>query len=117
MTKTFFVLGAAAVALTAMPAMPANARHYSNQVRCTRWHNDRCVSWNRMTRGEARREAEYRVGYSFGPSFGYTDVAALPQPFVTRYRLHNNFRYVNQDGYVYVVNPNTYRVVRILPNY
>jgi hypothetical protein len=117
MTKTFFALGAAAVALTAMPAMQANARHYSNQVRCTRWHNDRCVSWNRMTRGEARREAEYRVGYSFGPSFGYTDVAALPQPFVTRYRLHNNFRYVNQDGYVYVVNPNTYRVVRILPNY
>jgi hypothetical protein len=33
---------------------------------------------------------------------------------VRRYRLRNNFRYVNRDGTIYVVNPNTYRVVRVL---
>jgi hypothetical protein len=55
------------------------------------------------------------VGYAFGPSYNYVDVAALPAPIVTRYRLRPNFRYVNENGYVYVVNPRTYRVVRVIP--
>jgi hypothetical protein len=33
---------------------------------------------------------------------------------VTRYHLHRNFRYVSQNGVIYVVNPNTYRVVRVI---
>jgi hypothetical protein len=66
-----------------------------------------------MTRAEARR-AGYRVGYRFGPDYGYTAYTALPQPVVTRYHLRDNFRYVNRDGYVYVVNPRTYRVVRVI---
>ena len=56
----------------------------------------------------------YRVGYAFGPSYTYTDYSALPQPIVTRYHLRDTFKYVNDNGYVYVVNPNTYRVVRII---
>jgi hypothetical protein len=32
-----------------------------------------------------------------------------------RYHLGDNFRYVNRDGFVYVVNPNSYRVVRVIP--
>ena len=56
----------------------------------------------------------YRVGYAFGPSYSYTDYGTLPQPVVTRYHLRNNFRYVNENGRVYVVNPQTYRVVRVI---
>ena len=79
-----------------------------------------CVRW--MTHGymvsrarHARHMAAYRVGYRFGPTYAYTDIGALPQPFVTQYNLRPTFRYVNQNGYVYVVNPNTYRVVRVIP--
>ncbi|MFL6726479.1 MAG: hypothetical protein ACJ8FS_08195 [Sphingomicrobium sp.] len=111
MTKALLALGAAAVALT---AVPADARHYTNITKCTKYRHGRCVAWKRLTRGEARR-AGYSVGYNFGPDFSYVDVAALPQPIVTRYHLGTNFRYVNQDGYVYVVSPNTYRVVRVIP--
>jgi hypothetical protein len=33
---------------------------------------------------------------------------------VTRYHLRDNFRYVNTNGYIYVVNPQSYRVVRVI---
>jgi hypothetical protein len=85
--KTLLAVAAAAVALTATPAL---ARHHHNHV------------------------TVYRVGYAFGPSYSYTDYSALPQPIVTRYHLRDNFRYVNDNGYVYVVNPRTYRVVRVI---
>ena len=103
MKKALLALGAAAVALT---AAPGDARHYTNITKCTKY-------WKRLTRREARR-AGYRVGYNFGPSYSYTELGALPQPVVTRYHLGDNFRYVNRDGFVYVVNPNTYRVVRVI---
>ena len=74
MTKVLLSLGAAAVALT---AVPADARHYSNQVRCTKHRHGRCVAWRRLTRAQARRAAAYRVGYRFGPSYAYTDIGAL----------------------------------------
>ena len=104
-------LAGATVALTAIPAA---ANHYSNEAKCTKHENGRCVAWRDMTRREARR-AEYRVGYAFGPSYAYTDFSALPEPLVTRYRLRDNFRYVQSNGYVYVVNPHTYRVTRVIP--
>lgn len=111
MTKAFLALGAAAVALT---AFPASARTYSNVTKCAKWRDDRCVQWNVLTNGQARRESEYRVGYNFGPNYSYVETSALPQPFVTQYHLGPDFRYVDADGYVYVVNPHTYRVVRVL---
>jgi len=110
MPKLFLALGAAAVALT---AAPADAKHYTNITKCTKYRHGRCVSWKRLTRAQARR-AGYRVGYHFGPNYSYADLSSLPQPVVTRYHLRDNFRYVNRDGYVYVVNPNTYRVVRVI---
>jgi hypothetical protein len=85
MKKTILALAAAAVALT---GTAAEARHHHVTV--------------------------YRVGYAFGPSYTYTDYSALPQPIVTRYHLRDNFRYVYNNGYVYVVNPHTYRVVRVV---
>lgn len=110
--KTFaLAIGAAAVATIAMPA--SAERHYTNITGCTRYHHGRCVQWQRLTRRQARR-AGYRVGYNFGPGYGYTEFGALPQPVVMRYHLGDNFRYVNRDGFVYVVNPNSYRVVRVI---
>lgn len=108
--KAFLALGAAAVAFT---AAPADARHYTNISKCTKYHHGRCVAWHRMTRREARREG-YDVGYNFGPNYSYADIASLPRPIVTRYHLRPTFRYVNENGRVYVVNPNTYRVVRVI---
>ena len=88
MYKTLLAVTAAAVVLTGTPAL---ARHH---------HHDHVTV--------------YRVGYAFGPSYSYTDYSSLPQPIVTRYHLRNNWRYVNDNGYVYVVNPHTYRVVRVI---
>ena len=85
MRNALLVLAGAAVALT---AVPADARRYDRET--------------------------IRVGYTFGPSFAYTEYGALPQPVIRRYHLRNNFRYVNRDGFVYVVNPRTYRVVRVI---
>ena len=111
MRKVLLALGAAAVALTASQADAR--RHYTNLTKCQKWRHGQCVKWKRMTVREARR-AGYRVGYNFGPNFNYVDVGALPGPVVTRYHLRPNFRYVNENGYVYVVNPRTYRVVRVI---
>jgi hypothetical protein len=85
MKYALLVLTGAAVAFS---SVPADARHVERET--------------------------IRVGYSFGPSYAYTDYGTLPQPVVRRYHLHNNFRYVNRDGLVYVVNPRTYRVVRVI---
>ena len=107
MMKAIFVLGAAAVAVT---AMPAQAQHRTGPVTCahrTHGNHGRCLAWR----------PRYSVGYVFGPSYSYTALGALPSPFVTRYHLRDNYRYVNENGYVYVVNPRTYRVVRVIPNY
>ena len=111
MKYALLALAGAAVALT---TVPATARHSSHNAVCTKHENGRCVAWRDMTQREARR-AEYRVGYAFGPSYAYTDFSALPEPLVTRYHLRDNFRYVHSNGYVYVVNPRTYRVTRVIP--
>jgi hypothetical protein len=111
MTKAFLALGVAAVALTAAPSDAR--RHYTNMMKCQKYRHGQCVRWKRMTRAEARR-AGYNVGYRFGPSYGYSSYNALPQPIIRQYNLRPNYRYVNQNGYVYVVNPNTYRVVRVI---
>ena len=87
MSKSFLSVAVAAVALAATPAV---ARHHHDHM------------------------TVYRVGYAFGPSYAYTDYSSLPGPIVTRYHLRNNFRYVDDNGYVYVVNPHTYRVVRVI---
>jgi hypothetical protein len=102
-TKALLALGAAAVGLTAMPAQAG--QHITGPVTCAHRHHGICTAVR----------PRYNVGYVFGPSYAYTSYGALPAPFVTRYRLHDNFRYVDQNGFIYVVDPNTYRVVRVIP--
>ena len=102
MTKALFALGVAATALVA--SAPAAARPH--QYACTRYRHGHCVAMHR-----------YNVGYAFGPSYSYVGIGALPAPVVTRYRLGHNYRYVHENGVIYVVNPRTYRVVRVIPGY
>jgi hypothetical protein len=111
MRKLLLAVGVAAVAVTATPSEAR--RHYTNYTTCAKYRHGRCVAWRRLTRAQARHRG-YAVGYRFGPSYSYVDVGALPPPIVTRYRLGDNFRYVNDNGFVYVVNPHTYRVVRVI---
>jgi hypothetical protein len=110
MSKTILVLGAAAVALS---TVPAEGRHYSNVIKCAKYRHGRCVQWNRLTRHQARKEA-YRVGYVFGPSYAYVPVSQLPPPIVTQYDLTPDYRYVYRDHYVYVVDPKTYAITRVI---
>ena len=110
MTKTFLALGAAAVALT---AMPADAKRYTNVTKCTKYRHGRCVSWKRLTVKQARR-AGYRVGYRFGPRYGYTAYNSLPRTYVQRYDLNPRYRYVYRDNYIYQVDPTTYAVTRVI---
>jgi hypothetical protein len=115
MMKTFVLaLTGAAVALT---AAPTEARHYgphwarghrARTTVCTQHrHRTTCVTTNRAGR-------RYRVGYVFGPRYSYVPVTSLPQPVVTRYSLSPDYRYVQSGPYIYVVDPTTYAVTRIL---
>jgi hypothetical protein len=110
MKIALLALAGTAVALT---AMPADAQRHSNQASCAQMRHGRCVAWNRTTRAPMGRAA-YRVGYRFGPSYSYTDYSALPQPYVTRYRLSPNYRYVYSGNRIYVVDPTTYAVRRVI---
>jgi hypothetical protein len=103
MTKLLFAMGVAAVALT---ATPSEARR-TGPVTCAHWRHHHCVAWR----------SRYAVGYVFGPRYDYVALNALPGTIVTRYRLGPRFRYVRENGFVYVVNPRTYRVVRVIPTY
>ncbi len=103
-----------AVALTAVPADAHRRGHHSSKMVCTKWHHHRCVSMHRVNRPTARHMARYRTGYVFGPSYGYTTYSALPRTYVSRYDLSPDYRYVYRDNYIYVVDPKTYAVERII---
>jgi len=107
MMKLMLAAGVAAVALTATPTEAR--KHYTNVTTCAKWRHGQCVKWKRLTRRQA-----YRMGYVFGPRYGYTAYDALPRTYVTRYHLAPRYRYVYQNGYIYQVDPTTYAVMRIL---
>lgn len=118
MTKVFLALGAAAVALSAAPAMAD--RHDNNGNRhnarvCAKWRHGTCVRWdNRGYRVSSARHATWRTGYRFGPRYAYTSYRMLPRTYVSRYDLSPDYRYVYRDNYIYVVNRRTYAVERII---
>jgi len=119
MTKTLLALGAAAVALTATPAL-ADRHHHDNGYRhharaCAKWRHGHCVRWNNHGyRVSAARHARWRAGYRFGPRYTYTSYRALPRTYVTQYDLSPDYRYVYRDNYIYVVNPRTYAIERVI---
>jgi hypothetical protein len=103
MRKTIFALTAAAVALTTAPAtaQPTVAKG----VTCTKYVNGTCVQTHKV---------KYKVGYVFGPSYTYTPISNVPPTVVTQYSLGDNYRYVYSDGYIYVVDPTTYAVTKVI---
>lgn len=109
MNKILFALAGAALVV---PAASATARHYSNSIACSGWRGNECVAWNRLTRAQA---ANVRVGTVFGPHYTYyTGVNSLPKTVVTQYKLTPQDRYVSADGYVYVVDPHTFAVTKVI---
>ena len=50
----------------------------------------------------------------FGPNYNYTTYSTIPGPVTTYYKLDSNGHYVYSDGYVYVVDPTTYAVTRVI---
>jgi hypothetical protein len=57
------------------------------------------------------------VGYVFGPNYTYTTLGDIPQPVVTYYKLGSTDRYVYNDGYLYIVDPNTGAVTKVIDTY
>jgi hypothetical protein len=103
MFKALFALGVSAAAIAV--STPADARH-AHMYACSMYRHGHCMAAHR-----------YRVGYVFGPNYGYTTYSTLPHRYVTRYRLSPDNRYVYRNGYVYVVDPTTYAITRILRGY
>jgi len=109
-------IGTTAVALSAAPASANHGRHYAHHARtCAKWRHGHCVRWNNY--GYMRSTAahnRYRVGYVFGPDYRYTSYSAIPRTYVDRYGLTPDGRYVYSNNTVYVVDPATYAITRIL---
>jgi hypothetical protein len=104
MRKILLALSGAAVALTAAPTA-VQAKTYV----CTKWRDGLCVSTHRV-----KGTNPYAVGYVFGPNYSYSTFNTLPDPLVSYYHLDPNGRYVYSNGYVYVVDPTTYAVTRVI---
>jgi hypothetical protein len=112
MTRAFLALGVAAIALT---SAPADARHHAKTLVCTKYRHHHCVKYHRVARPMmVRHGTRYRVGYVFGPSYGYTAYSALPHTYVVRYNLSPDYRYVYSGNTIYVVDPATYAITRII---
>jgi hypothetical protein len=111
--KMLLALAGAAVALS---AVPAEARHHAKAMVCTKYRHGRCVAAHGMATRPAmvRRGTGYRAGHVFGPSYGYTSYSSLPHTYVSRYHLSPDSRYVYSGNTIYVVDPTTYAVTRIL---
>lgn len=121
--KLILALSAAAVGFAAVPASAHYGHHRGwerhRAMGCAMWRHGHCVR-----RGHAyaygHRDHDmngmrpYRVGYRFGPSYAYTPYDQIPAPYVTQYHLTPDGRYVYRDNRVYVVNPTTYAVERVL---
>jgi hypothetical protein len=118
MTKTLLALGAAAVALTATPALADRHSNHGNRHHarvCAKWRHGHCVRWDTHGyRVSSARHAMWRAGYRFGPDYRYTSYGAIPRVYVQRYDLSPRYRYVYRDNYIYQVDPTTYAVRRVI---
>jgi hypothetical protein len=109
MTKTFLVLGAAAIAVTGVASSASAAPHARHHAKtCSKWRNHHCVSYGHG------RHAQWSAGYRFGPRYAYTSYRTLPRTYVQRYDLSPNYRYVYRDNYIYQVDPTTYAITRVI---
>jgi hypothetical protein len=106
MRKTVLALSCAALILPV--AAPASAKTYV----CTKWKDGVCLSMHRV-----KGEPPHAVGYVYGPNYSYTAVSDIPQEVVTYYKLGSDEHYVYSDGYVYVVDPTSGAVTKVIDTY
>ncbi len=104
MRHLLLALAGAAIALATTPAT-AGPKTYT----CTKWHDGVCVSTHRV-----KGTPPFKMGYVFGPTYTYTTYSSLPPEAVSFYHLDPNNRYVYNDGYIYVVDPVTFAITRVL---
>ena len=129
--KTILALTAAAVAFT---GAPAEAKHHSNdwnrsnhstRMVCTKWRHGTCIASHSVglnraqyvhQRNQARHQARlFAMGQRVPRNYGYyTPYSQIPQNYVSQYDLNPNYRYINRGGYIYVIDPQTYAVQRII---
>lgn len=108
MKKILLVLAGTGVAMAAVPTV-ATADQPLPQV-CLKWKDGVCVSTHRVK----GTPPPFSSGYVFGPTYGYTTLSTLPPEAVTYYKLGDSNRYVYTNGYIYVVDPATYAVTRVI---
>lgn len=106
MRNILLALSGAALALS---SAPTSAKTFV----CTKWNDGVCVSMKRVK----GTPPPYAVGYVFGPSYSYTSVSDIPQPVVTYYHLGTTDHYVYSNGYLYVVDPTTGAVTKVIDTY
>jgi hypothetical protein len=108
------LLALAGVAVVATAA-PAEAARHVRTMTCVNYRHGHCVRYARTARpAMVRHGTRYRTGYVFGPSYGYTAYSSLPSRYVTRYHLSPDYRYVYSGNTIYVVDPTSYAITRIL---
>ena len=106
MKRLLLALSGAAIPLTTTTVTDAKVKTYV----CTHWKDGVCVTAHRVKGAPA----PHAVGYVFGPDYTYTTYSAIPSQVTGYYHLDSNGRYVYTDGYVYVVDPTTYAVTRVI---
>jgi len=104
MRKILLVLTGATVTLTAAPTL-AQTTTVAKGVTCTKYVNGQCTETHKV---------KYKVGYVFGPTYTYTPIADIPPTVVTQYSLSPDYKYVSADGNIYVVDPHSYAVTKVI---
>lgn len=77
-----------------------------------RAYRDEGRNWER--RGYRDEGRNWGVGYRVPQSYSYYGYNGIPRDYARRYNLDPNYRYVRRNNQVYVVNPGTYAIERIL---
>ena len=104
MKRILLALSGAALTVT---VAPAGAQPVTGLV-CVKYKAGVCTETKKV------RGSPHATGYVFGPKYTYTPVSDLPPPLVTQYSLTPDGRYVYHDGYIYVIDPTTYAVTRVI---
>jgi Ni/Co efflux regulator RcnB len=123
--KTILALTAAAVAFTAAPADAKHNKNDQGQSNCKQWSNGNCIATRSFgrdraqyvhQRNSARKQARlFAMGQRVPRNYGsWTPYNQIPQTYVSQYNLNPNYRYINRGGYIYVVDPQTYAVQRVI---
>ena len=109
--RRYYETALLALSGAAIPA-PVQRRCQAQDLRLHATGNDGvCVSAHRVK----GTPAPYKVGYVFGPDYSLHDLRRHAATLVSRYyHLDPNGRYVYSNGYVYVVDPTTYAVTRVI---